>query len=331
MEIWSGFVVFGTLFLLVTSVTYAGSVMLIAGNRSLRNSSNFFLINLYVSDFLLSLAIFVHCVFAANFGSDGIVTVRIVTVTAGVAIGSYCLSSVVVAADRYFRVAKPMRYIIFSTNRRCACIIAGSWLFLTFAVLIWQLATSLKSTAPDPFIENRNLTQNSTIMYFRSYATFTIVFTVPCLLLAACFCVGLVRIARKQAHQIQNEARALGNIRGGSPNDNQAGPASAVGQCAPQPPPVRVPNLKKANAYLRIYLSSFVICWMPYTIVISSFIFGRNANIANIFFQMFSWSIGPIVQVYLGTLCLTFCQVEHRRVLPAICRSCLEKFCCRGA
>ncbi|XP_038061715.1 olfactory receptor 6B1-like [Patiria miniata] len=271
MDTLIAFIIFGAVFLLVTGLTYAGVLMSIVWNRSLHDSSNFFLANLYVSDFLLSLAIFVHCMFSGLNSADKALEVRMLTVVSGLAIGSYCLSSVVVAADRYFRVARPLWYASFMTNTRCARIIAGSWALLAGTAIIWQLVITFLARTDVDLIQqfgddSGNKTQPSSddkygIMISTSYVIFIDILTIPCLLSTACFCIGLVRIARAQARRIHDEARAMGHVRSRS-LDQQVDSVQAGPRAPPSPPPARQPNRRRTNTYLRVYLASFVFCWI---------------------------------------------------------------------
>ncbi|XP_011150892.1 tyramine/octopamine receptor [Harpegnathos saltator] len=106
------------------------TIVAIAVTRRLRNVvSNFFVLNLAVSDLLVGMALPYHLAFYVN---DALSHEELICVSRFVLISLACGGSIynimVIAIDRYVAIVHPLSYNNYATRRRMLFIIAGTWL-----------------------------------------------------------------------------------------------------------------------------------------------------------------------------------------------------------
>ena len=318
-------------------LAYIFMLVLIVKNRSLHDSSNFFLANLYISDFLLSAAILVMSMLSCLATENRALTITALTMILEVTIGGYCFSSVIIAADRYYKITKPMRYMQRITNRLSVYIITMSWSLLIIFVIIWQVVTFAVAGFPD---NSKDEVVNDLIrLNYMLFMIYVDILTIPCFVIMTYLCIGLVRIARAHKRRIDDEMRALANVRhyvrddhalphnyARSSNDSHGHQQDTAGP--PIPRAFQKRKTDKNAVYFRIYFTSFIMCWLPFIIVNNIYACLRIPEPGVKFFDLIiPLSYSPLIHVLFGTLFLTYTQSEHRQVLCGVWRSFLAKFC----
>ena len=123
-------------------------VLMFVLRRKLRSVTNYFVVNLAVSDFFLSLELILYLILVEGFYDQiqipKAVFHNIFSSLLTLAMSASPASLVMVSFDRYFAISEPFRYNSFFTHRRAIFMIVGIWLYATIMFLLnWgQLAVT---------------------------------------------------------------------------------------------------------------------------------------------------------------------------------------------
>lgn len=120
-------------------------ILIFALRRKLRSVTNYFVVNLAVSDFFLSLQLILYLLFSRFSNQIQIppkITYNILSSFLTLGMSASPASLVMVSFDRYFAISEPLRYNSFFTHRRAIFMIVGIWFYATIMYLLnWaQLA-----------------------------------------------------------------------------------------------------------------------------------------------------------------------------------------------
>ncbi|XP_033642480.1 cannabinoid receptor 1-like [Asterias rubens] len=311
-------------------IAYISALILILKHRCLHDASNFFLANLQVAGLLFNIAVLIFCLFSRSSSEDiAPLTITGLTGVFQLTIGGFCFSSVVVGADRFYKISRPMRYMQFVTNKLSVYIIIGLWSVLIILLLVWQVGAF--ATVGFQFPSDDEL-KTEVALNYRSLMIFIDVVAIPCLVIKTCLCVGLVRIARAHKRRIRDEQLALAvvcsRIRECEPSTSNSSPKTQQKDTAgPKLKPCQ--NANKETNYFVTYVTLFVLCWFSFIALNNIGAFGRtDVSVETFFTQISGQSLAPLTQVFFGTMFLTYSQSEHRKVLGEILRSFRAKFKC---
>ncbi|XP_038070671.1 adenosine receptor A3-like [Patiria miniata] len=282
-------------------------------NRTLHSASNYLLANLCASVVfsnsvsIVTMCLLLHPVALVNITllqTLNIFCIPIVFVTV-----FFMSSSAVVAGDRFVKVAHPLRYLGFMTDKTCGCLIGSCWVL---SVIVCSCFAAVFVTS-----EVRTYVPYGTAAYFeatrlnppyRIFAIFISVIIVLGLLIIDGFVLGLLRIAREQRRKIQNELNMLPNI--GANRVRQLGEGS-----------------NKTIRYI-LYLGSYTLAWLPCAIILNALFFSRQIDFGTSTDISMGFILVSLFQLMYGTLFLTFMQEEHRKALQSTWQALVQKLKC---
>ena len=285
-------------------------------SRRLRSESNFFLVSLFVNEFLCivfmtiftSLSTDIHVHYCKTtlllFASSKIMT-----------FSGYFVNSAVVTADRYFKISNPMYYIRTMTNKVCARIIVSVW-------------GSLVVIDIGLFIINFNLEGGYTLSLYELHNSQSItsrlivmmdIVSVPSLFAIVVHVIALVHIARNQRRKIESERVTVGHLatNTASYNNNQA-----------EVQPRKKVTLKSLK-YACVYFITIVASWVPIFTIINLHVFRIIVLTQTIWTLLFILIGISMLQMVFGALFLTYIHKEHRSVLHDACKAILNAVRCR--
>ncbi|XP_038066615.1 D(1A) dopamine receptor-like [Patiria miniata] len=212
----------------------------------------------------------------------------------------YFLNSVVIAADRYLKISRPLQYLRLATPRRCIALIGASWclsLVLGLAVFLSALLNFDTNSQESfgSFLQREG---------FRIPIVVTMDLTIFTSMIAVTFLIAaLVRIARQQRRKIRDEMLMLKHLQDRVQRTEQEG----NDENTPQPRPNHLSD--KTTVYFIVHFSAFVVAWLPASVVM---------NIA-IPSDLTSAVLNPLMTIiaifdtFWGTLFLAYAQPEHRQ------------------
>ena len=284
----------------------------------LRNESNFFLVSLSASELLCLVWLMIHINhgISSQFPKGPMLLMVNASMTGGY---SYFLNSAVVAADRYFKIAKPMMYLRLMSNKLCACIILALWGLMVIVFVGLTVASS--GDIEKDFISLFDIWLNQ--KYSKKIVVMLDIFVCPSLLAMAGFVIGLVHIARSQRRKIDAERVNLGNIA----QNSETHSTQAVDLHA-QPARPRS-NTRKSTWYLCIYFATFVSALAPNNIMFNIAIFEGETFTAPIWIVAFILVGISLLQMVLGAIFLAYTQSDHRAVLSEFCKTIINKIKCK--
>ncbi len=133
-------------------------------------------------------------------------------------VGCYLLNSLAIAADRYFKVSRPMQYIRLVSMKKSAFVLILVWgLSAAFGMLIFTLLrtqpTKPERAAISIMVEDQSF--QITMIYLMN-ATL-----LPTILAITVFTVGLTHIARRQQQRVKQEMLTLAHLRPNQLNTEQ--------------------------------------------------------------------------------------------------------------
>ena len=137
--------VFYSSIIVIGMLTNGFIISMFCFNKKLRTVTNYFVVNLAVSDFFLNLELILWLL-AFRFSDQIEIPLRIynniVTSFLTLGLSASPASLVVVSFDRYYAITQPLRYNSFFTHRRAVFFIVGIWVYATIMYLLnWlQLA-----------------------------------------------------------------------------------------------------------------------------------------------------------------------------------------------
>lgn len=232
----------------------------------------------------------------------------------------YLLSSLAIAADRYFKVSRPMQYVRVVSMKKSVFVLLLIWgLSIAFGMLIVTLS-GLQSNRPEYAAITIMVDDKSfqiTLIYLMN-ATL-----LPTILAITVFTVGLVHIARRQQQRVKQEMIMLAHLR---PNQLNRGQHLENHHVSPYHLPGNI-HLK-TTVYFIVHFSAFVIAWLPEYILLHIVFFNKLqfqdvVELYGVFFLL------TLAQILVGTLFLTFTQREHRQASGRLFGTIKLKCMCR--
>ena len=131
--------VFHSCVILIGISTNGFIILTFALRRQLRTVTNYFVVNLAVSDFFLLLELILYLVFYRYKSQIKIpvyIFYNVISSFLALAMSASPASLVMVSFDRYFAISAPLRYKSFFTHRRAIFIIIGIWIYATIMYLL---------------------------------------------------------------------------------------------------------------------------------------------------------------------------------------------------
>ena len=291
----------------VTVVIHLWIVFSIALSQKLHSVSNVLLASLSFSEVLIGIV----CIWSAYLVFDShteypVLELELFSSCLHLVIVSYMTNSVAIAADRYFKVSRPMQYIRLVSIQKCTFVVAVIWcISVTFWIVAFTSLQITPNTTDTAFIQ--------ILLEEDSFATMTIymmnVTLCPCITAVTCLTVSLMHIARRQQRKIKQEMLMLSHLR---PNQLQQGqhltnPPIGLNQFPRNPH-------RKTTIYFIVHFSAFVVAWIPNYVTMHIAYFG-NPDVHSIVDVSMTFFMLALAQMLVGTMFLTFTQQEHRRVL----------------
>ena len=130
-------------------------ILMFSFKRKLRNVTNYFVVNLAVSDFFLSLQLILYLIAYRFFHEIEIpdkIYSNIVTSFLTLGMSASPASLVVVSFDRYYAISEPLRYNSVITHRRAIFVIVGIWVYATSMYLLNWLQLAPIPEYPEVFL-----------------------------------------------------------------------------------------------------------------------------------------------------------------------------------
>ena len=130
-------------------------ILMFSFKRKLRNVTNYFVVNLAVSDFFLSLQLILYLIAYRFFHQIEIpqkIYSNIVTSFLTLGMSASPASLVVVSFDRYYAISKPLRYKSVITHRRAIFVIVGIWVYASSMYLLNWLQLARIPEYPEVFL-----------------------------------------------------------------------------------------------------------------------------------------------------------------------------------
>lgn len=131
--------IFDSCVILVGIFTNGFIILTFALRRKLRTVTNYFVVNLAVSDFIVLLELILYLLsyrFRSQINIPRSIYFNIITSFLALGMSASPASLVMVSFDRYYAISEPLRYNYFFTHRRAITIIVGIWIYAFIMYLI---------------------------------------------------------------------------------------------------------------------------------------------------------------------------------------------------
>ncbi len=287
-----------------TILVYLWIVVCITVTERLHTTSNYFLASLCVSQICIGM-----CYLWLGHLSRGFFQQHSVLYYASLmfcclsSLSSFLLNSVLIAADRYFKIARPLQYLSLMSNRRCVQLIVAVW-------IIWQIpGLSMFAFFLTCFEEDelfiKELISNNRFNIFLSVVTD--ITLLPLIVCIAWFIVGLARIARSQKRRIQAEVQVLGHIRR-SDAQQEDGVDCRVAEPAQQ----QDKGSNKTTVYIIVHFTAYVTSFVP-AVTSLNIVLLISFPLENKFIAFYVGFSVTLVEMLVGTLFMVYVQIEHRQ------------------
>ena len=220
------------LVIIITCVSYLIVIILIITDESLHTISDYFLASISVSQLAFGLAVLPNFISLFILLKSFSYTIMTFIVSLFIFVtSSLFMNLIAVAADIYFKIAKPLKYLSMVDTRTCLVIITTIWMLsfvggmMVFLILTLQNQTSEVLNFAD-FMEKH---ENTMYVFFDACIA-------PSIFIATCFVIGLIRLSILQHYKIKDECR---------------------------PDQLRDQRRERKILGSILFLSSFLICWIP--------------------------------------------------------------------
>ena len=290
-------------------------VVIVYKRQELRNTINYFIVNMAVSDFVFPLTTIPLSIkdIASNSshwplgGTAGLILCKLRWFLQSVSITVSTISLVWIAVDRFLAVVFPMKLHLISSRFRASAI-ASTW-------LVAMLANAFLSNAYELVDENEETvcsnSQNVSFAYLTYAKLYTLLFQIAPLLATATLYSGIAVSLRRQDKAFAPSSRHSPQVRSPQVRDLQ-----------------QLVHKKKLRAIKMAFciMAAFYICIFPivlyfilweYKIAVSCSFSNKLLFIASVMLFLSS-AINPVI-------CMTFVQ-SYRQALKAILCSCSSKW-----
>ncbi|OCT71084.1 hypothetical protein XELAEV_18037993mg [Xenopus laevis] len=256
-NIWVG--TFLCLIILLTTLGNSLLILLIFTQRSLRNTSNYFLVSLFMSDLMVGLVVMPPAMLNELYGK-WILDVDFCCIWYSFDVmccSASILNLCVISLDRYLLIISPLKYKLRMTSCRALCLILATW---TLAALASFLPIEMGWHEQDFDLQHINMTSGAEEKQCRLIVSLPYALVASCLtffLPSVAICFTYCRIllaARKQALQV---ASLITNVPSASEDHAQVLDSRKF---------VTKHSKKalKASLTLGILLGMFFVAWLPF-------------------------------------------------------------------
>ena len=293
----------------VTIIIHLWITASIAFSTELHSVSNILLASLSSTELLIGiLGIWSVHIMVDIVNEYPILQFEIYTSCVHLVIISYLISSIAIAADRYFKVSRPMQYIRLVSIQKCVVVILVIWFFsaMNGIVMYMSIHNNLNKTETMSFT---NFIGDDLFVVPSIYMTNIVIF--PAITTVTCLTVCLIHIARRQQRKVKQEMLMLTHLR---PTQLQQGQHSENN-------PIGINHLprhpqRKTTVYFIVHFSAFVVAWIPNCISFQVIYFWQfDISVVVYLSYMYIFFVLALAQMLVGTVFLTFTQQEHRQVL----------------
>ncbi|XP_038066619.1 D(1A) dopamine receptor-like [Patiria miniata] len=286
-----------------TSLVYVWLIATIAMEHILHNVSNYFMASLCVSLIVTEIVISWWSVILMSNIKHSSLKLAIATSSTYFGLFGYFSNSVVIAADRYLKISRPLQYLRLATPRRCIVLIGASWcLSLLIGLSVFLTAILNLETDSQQFYSSFMQEEG-----FRIPMVVMLDLTIFPSMIAVTFLIAsFVRIARQQRRKIRDEMLMLKHLQDRVQQTEQEG----NDENAPQPPPNHSAN--KTTVYFIVHFSAFVVAWLPASVAINIAILSDLTS-AVLDPLITASSIIAVFDTFYGTMFLAYAQPEHRQ------------------
>ncbi|XP_054592932.2 alpha-1A adrenergic receptor isoform X2 [Nothobranchius furzeri] len=289
---------------LASFITFAivGNILVILAvvcNRHLRIPTNYFIINLAIADLLLSttvlpvsatLEVLDYWVFGRIF-CDIWAAVDVLCCTASI------MSLCVISIDRYIGVRYPLQYPMYVTKRRALLAMLGIWI-LSFVISIGPLLGWKEPPSQDDTV--CLITEEPFYALFSSLGSFYI----PLAVILAMYCRVYV-VAKRTTKNLEagmmteraedsNELTLRIHCRNQQiqdlcPSSKAGGGGVSAGRNTLTVKLLKFSREKKAAKTLGVVVGMFILCWLPFFLVLPIGSFNSNLRPPETLFKVIFW------------------------------------------
>ncbi|XP_038066611.1 muscarinic acetylcholine receptor M3-like [Patiria miniata] len=286
-----------------TSLVYVWFIATVAMEHILHNVSNYFMASLCVSLIVIGiLTLWWAVILMSNFKHSAL-KLAIASSAFFVGVFGYFLNSVVIAADRYLKISRPLQYLRLATPRRCTVLIGASWclpLVLGLAAFLFAMLN----------LDTDSQESLSTFLQSEGFRIPLVVMSdltiFPSMIAVTFLIAALVRIARQQRRKIRDEMLMLKHLQDRAQQTEQEG----NDENAPQPRPNHSAN--KTTVYFIVHFSAFVVAWLPASVSMN-FVDLSDLTSAVLNPLITANAIIAMFHTFCGTMFLAYAQPEHRQ------------------
>ncbi|XP_038066621.1 D(1B) dopamine receptor-like [Patiria miniata] len=287
-----------------TVLVYVWLIATIAMEHILHNVSNYFMASLCVSLIVMGILISWWAVILMSNLTHSALKLAVLTSFTYFGLLGYFLNSVVIAADRYLKISRPLQYLRLATPRRCIVLIGASWC-LSLALGLAVFLSALLNFDPNSQESFASFLQGEGFRIPMVVMSDLTIF--PSMIALTFLIAALVRIARQQRRKIRDEMLMLKHLQDRAQRTEQEG----NDENAPQPRPNHSTN--KTTVYFIVHFSAFVVAWLPNSVAINIAVFNTDLTSAVLNPLMTVGSIIAMFDTFCGTLFLAYAQPEHRQ------------------
>ncbi|XP_038066614.1 adenosine receptor A1-like [Patiria miniata] len=286
-----------------TSLVYVWLIATVVMEHTLHSVSNYFMASLCVSLIVIGILISWWVVILMSNMTHSALKLAVVTSSTYFGVLGYFLSSVVIAADRYLKISRPLQYLRLVTPTRCTVLIGALWcLSLVLGLAMFLFAMLNLDTDSQQFY--------SSFLQGEGFRIPIIVMSdltiFPSMIAVTFLIAALVRIARQQRRKIRDEMLMLKHLQDRVQRTEQEG----NDENAPQPRLNHSAN--KTTVFFIVHFSAFVVAWLPVSVAMNMVIFSDLTS-AVLDPLMTVGSIFAIFDTFWGTLFLAYAHPEHRQ------------------
>ncbi|KAM4546970.1 alpha-1A adrenergic receptor-like [Fundulus diaphanus] len=288
-------------------------ILSVVCNRHLRTPTNYFIINLAMADLLLSttvlpvsatLEVLGYWVFGRIF-CDIWAAVDVLCCTASI------MSLCVISIDRYVGVRYPLQYPTVVTRRRALLAMLAVWI-LAFVISIGPLLGWKQPPSQDDTV--CLITEEPFYALFSSLGSFYIPLAVILAMYCRVYVVAKRTTRNLEAGMMKDSAKDSGELtlrihcRNQQIHDlcpsSKAGGGGAAGRSALTVKLLKFSREKKAAKTLGVVVGMFILCWLPFFLVLPISSFNSSLRPPETLFKVIFWlgyfnsCLNPIIYPY---------------------------------
>ncbi|XP_041864835.1 alpha-1A adrenergic receptor-like [Melanotaenia boesemani] len=274
-------------------------ILSVVCNRHLRTPTNYFIINLAMADLLLSttvlpvsatLEVLDYWVFGRIF-CDIWAAVDVLCCTASI------MSLCVISIDRYIGVRCPLQYPMIVTKRRALLAMLGVWI-LSFVISIGPLLGWKEPPSQDDTV--CVITEEPFYALFSSLGSFYI----PLGVILAMYCrvyvvakrttknleAGMMKDRTEDSNELTLRIHCRNQqVQDICPSSKSGGGGASAGRSALSVKLLKFSREKKAAKTLGVVVGMFILCWLPFFLVLPIGSFDSSLRPPETLFKVIFW------------------------------------------